>query len=306
MHSSISNSRFIIFFLSFALFLFLGTFLRPGPKLEGLPRLQQLSRKMGWHAQFDIVIGGDSRVQRGVSPKAMQEVLVKARVANFGFSALCLDEGYLNRLESLLDPKSKSPTIILGITPLSLSSYGTKKSEYHEYYEKHSAEHFLNDHFGSLIHLFRAYKKDDLKRLLGWTIEENPHYQAIQDDGWIKSNRTPPLPLEALDMYKKLFSEHHFLPKVEERLLKKVEELTKKDIAMYAFRPPTTKELAKLEKSICAFNQEVFIRKFKKRGGRWIDISEDDYFSYDGSHIDGSSAQRLSIKIAKILAKQGH
>ena len=261
---------------------------------------------MRWQREFDIVVGGDSRVQRGVSPSSIKEALPKARVANFGFSAACFDDQYMNHLESLLATNSKSPTIVLGVTALSLTASAKKNNEYREYAKKHSAEHFLNDHFGKFIFMFRPYKKRDLKKAFGWSKEQHTYYEAAQADGWIKTNRKPHLPTHALAEYKSLFSQYVYLKTQEDELLTKVEELVKKGIAVYAFRPPTTKAMTLLERKMCDFDEDEFINEFRRRGGKWLHLAQTKYQSYDGSHIDGPSAKRLSKWIGEQLAKQGH
>ena len=271
-----------------------------------MPLLQQLSRKMRWQKQFDIVLGGDSRVQRGMSPSSIMEAIPKARVANFGFSAACFDEQYLSHLESLLAADSKSPTIVIGLTALSLTSYAQKNNEYREYAKKHSAEHFLNDHFGKFIFMFRPYQKRDLKKLFGWSKEQHRYYEIARADGWIETNREPLLPTHALAEYKRLFSQYSFLKAQEDELLRKVGNLVKKGIAVYAFRPPTTKEMALLERKMCDFDESKFIDEFRKRGGKWLHLPQENYQSYDGSHIESPSAKRLSKWIGEELAKQGN
>ena len=55
--------------------------------------------KAHWHPHsLDVVLAGDSRIYRGVSPKAMSETLPGLRVGNFGFSSVALAEPYLSRV----------------------------------------------------------------------------------------------------------------------------------------------------------------------------------------------------------------
>ncbi len=307
MHSSTSNSKFPLEYklltataILLAIMLTIVGIIRPIGKTRGMDPLSQLSQKMRWHEQFDIVFGGDSRTQRGVSPGAIEKELPNKKVANFGFSAACLDPKYLSHLKKLIKKQSKKPTIVLGVTALSLTAYAQKNNAYLEYAKKHRAEHYLNAHFGHILHFFRRYKKDEIKQLLGYA-RAHDYYEYAKNDGWIQSNRRPHIPRYALKEYEKLLNKHPFVPKLQEDLLVKVHELTKAGVRVFAFRPPTTKEMAELEKKLCAFDKDKFIEEFKSYGGKWIEVDDRNYRSYDGSHIDEKSAVKFSKDLAKAL-----
>lgn len=59
--------------------------------------------------------------------------------------------------------------------------------------------------------------------------------------------------------------------------------------------------LSELENRLSGFNSKEFIESFKEYGGIWIELESKDYHTYDGSHLKGKSARKLSSKISEIL-----
>ena len=49
-----------------------------------------------------------------------------------------------------------------------------------------------------------------------------------------------------------------------------------------------------LEDSISGFNESDVRKRFEEVGGKWQELNNGDFESYDGSHLDYNSAEKLS------------
>src|SRR5512146_2424266 len=81
-------------------------------------------------AKYDLILMGDSRVYRGLSPASMESVLTGYRIFNFGYSGGGLDRLMYAAAEKRLDPKSDRPSIVFGVTPLALTPYAARNEHY--------------------------------------------------------------------------------------------------------------------------------------------------------------------------------
>jgi hypothetical protein len=59
-----------------------------------------------------------------------------------------------------------------------------------------------------------------------------------------------------------------------------------------------------LEDSLSGFKENIIKSRIINNGGRWLDIEESLYSTYDGSHLDGESARLFSVHIAKKIKTQ--
>jgi hypothetical protein len=74
---------------------------------------------------------------------------------------------------------------------------------------------------------------------------------------------------------------------------------TSKGIRVFGFRPPTTIAMLQLENEMSAFDEKALIAAFTAAGGTWIPVDFSKYHSYDGSHLDEASAEKLSAFLGK-------
>ena len=72
------------------------------------------------NSTYNVVVGGDSRIYRGINPSRIEENFKENITAiNLGYSSAGYSAQYLNFLESRLDPNSKYKIMLLGVTPVS-------------------------------------------------------------------------------------------------------------------------------------------------------------------------------------------
>ncbi len=72
--------------------------------------------------QYDLIIAGDSRIYRGVSTKPFSELL-DVKAINLGFSSGIFEKHMFQLIDEKLNYRSHKKTIVLGISPLTLTMY---------------------------------------------------------------------------------------------------------------------------------------------------------------------------------------
>lgn len=274
------------------------------PRFEsGIPAEQFWIQKAQWKQNADIVLAGDSRIYRGLSPERMQQILPKCCIKNFGFSVARFTPDYLKAIEAVLIPTSQTPVIVLGISPLSLTFGRNMINGFRDAKEKSRWEQFLWNYFGILLNWIKPITKEELAPYLSsYTIEK--YYRRYEPNGWVASSLTPENPTLKLDHYRTLFRDNPVSPKLTNHLLQTVSRWKKQGIKIYAFRPPTTLLMVQLENEISGFQEKTFIRQFSEAGGTWISIEPEGWNSYDGSHLSEQAALRLSEQIAHEIEKR--
>lgn len=247
---------------------------------------------------LDVIIVGDSRVYRGLSPEHMGKNLLGCRIFNFAYSAGSLGERMLSEAEKRLDPNGRK-IIILGVTPLSLTPRSALDEQFLQEKNKDRLEVAYIMHLGQLNDFFAPFTK-----LLKTADSDSPEYhQEYHKDGWIASWMKPERPNEGLDSYAGAFTNNSVSAEIEKNLVARTADLVKRGYRVFAFRPPTCREMTELENRLSGFREEEFVKNFTAAGGLWIPVSNNDYHSYDCSHIDKESAIKLSYFIADRISR---
>lgn len=246
----------------------------------------------------DILLVGDSRVYRGLSPAAMAAVLKGSKILNFGYSSAGFEPFFLDAAVKKLSAKGKR-ILVLGVTPHSLTAIAAQNKHYREQAHQENLPFWIKN-----IEYF--FGRDStiaaVKYLLRVQHGSDQYHTISHDDGWCECYY-PLAPAQGLPVYKKLFSSYQVSAEVTKIMLDKVKELTKAGITIFAFRPPTYPAMEQLEDSISGFVEKDFIQGFEAAGGRWLVL--DDRFSfdcYDGSHITGTAAKKLSRELGQKIA----
>lgn len=297
----LKNKTYITLILSLILIIILGLVL---PKQDASK--SQLERfwlkKIFANKNYDILIMGDSRTYRGISPQAMQQVLKNYKILNFAYSNGGLNNFMFNEAEKHLSKKRNKQIIVLGVTPYSLTSLSEKNKQYLQELTRPKEDVYQRLYLNPLLTFFSPVKPDFV--FSGRSKEPQVIYkQEFFDNGWVASNKIPSNPHEAIPYYKKDFSSINVSLTLINNLITKTQYWTKKGIKVFAFRPPTTNEMLQLENKTSGFNELSFVKKFENAGGHWINIDVSKYYSYDGSHLSKKSAIKLSKKIAFEIKK---
>jgi len=246
--------------------------------------------------KYDVVIIGDSRVYRGLSPKIISDGIGGLSVLNFGYSSARLNKFMFSQAEKRLDKESDNKIIIIGVTPNSLIASSNENDHYLEFSNMPREEQLEVLYFYDFLKLFAPIRKKDFKR----TKQGNkPNYvQEFEPNGWIASNKIPEDTTEAFDSYTKFFSVNKVSNEMIRGFCLQTKLWVEKGILVYAFRFPTSEGMKNIEDSLSGFNEELLSEEFADAGGKWLEIDTNYYHSYDGSHLDKHSAIILSQKLS--------
>ncbi|MEK7486372.1 MAG: hypothetical protein AABZ60_18785 [Planctomycetota bacterium] len=274
------------------------------PSFEtGVPQDQFWIQKIQWRNNADIVLGGDSRIYRNLSPERMKKTLKNRCIKNFGFSVARFTPEYLNAIEKVLISESPHPVIVLGISPLSITSGVNISSGFREARAKSSWDRWLIGNFGTILDFIKPITQEELAPYISqYTIKK--YYRHYYEDGWVASSLKPINPELKLDHYRGLFKENKVSLKLVQNLLKTLARWIQLGIDVYGFRPPTTAKMVQLENDTSGFQESEFISQFESAGGFWINVEPEGWISYDGSHLDEVDALKLSELIASEIEKR--
>jgi len=262
------------------------------------------SSKATWRGCCDVVIAGDSRVVIGLSPQQMGQFLPGLRILNFGFYANGYSLAYLEAIEQTLDTLSPCKTIILGISPRSLTARSEKLNFFTVYSQQSNSDKFLVRYFDTLLRFTDPLSLSDVWHNLLSDEKQRYFRQCYFPDGWIASDKRPLRPDQKLDNYILEFKDNPVSEEIITKLLSFVKQWTQAGIYVYAFRPPSSKAMVELENKYAKFDQTDFVNSFKAAGGLWIDLDQNGYQSYDGSHLLSTEALKLSEDIARFVKRK--
>ncbi len=269
---------------------------------HGLYFSEYWARKGGWNKCADMVLAGDSRTLAGLSPHEMKKYFPGARIYNYGFGAAWFSSEYMDKVESLLDPNSKNKTIIMGISPHSLTKHDPDAGDFFTIYSQSERERFMNIHLAALITFFDPLSfKDALKGIFPSLAEEHTE-KTLYADGWIAAFRESDSIKNALIRYTSFYKQSLVDPCNIENVTRHVKRWTSLGIKVYGFIPPTCKEMHQLESTISGLDQQDFVNKFEASGGVWIDTDPTAYHTFDGSHLQDDGAIKFTNDFcAKII-----
>ena len=267
--------------------------------------------KTTWSDCADIVLAGDSRIYRGLSPEEIGRSLPGRKILNFGFSAAAYSTDYLNAVENVLHRKGDNRAVVLGIAPWCLTPGAIADNGFREYFDKKETERFMTRYFGDIYYRFRPFDysidRGGIHVDLGIGKNIEHYYQRFGNDGWAESYRVPE---HSYDVAIKAITKAHIdagpvSQEAVDTLLNRVKKWVGEGVAVYGFRPPTFPERVALEDSLSHFNSAAFVEAFTEAGGRWLDVDQGAYHTYDGSHLHFKDARRLSFEMGQWIANGG-
>ncbi|MBN2682572.1 MAG: hypothetical protein JXR58_08690 [Bacteroidales bacterium] len=288
------NERIIYVFLLSAVLLVAGGFFLPKPQDDKLIQDRFWVKKTHGNNDFDIIIMGDSRAYRGISPEAMQKHLPDCKILNFGYSSGRINKFMCSEAEKRI-ALGRKKTVILAISPNTLIPPPVENAHYLEQYLLPKEEIYQRLYFAPLLHFFSSVKPSEI--FSGKSRKDNNYIQKYYDNGFVASHKLKEDTTEALKTYEKWFKEAAVSRKMIKDLLEQTEDWTKRGITVIAFRIPSSYSMEKLEDSLAGFNELELKDLFLKAGGIWLDFPKNQYHSYDGSHLHFQSAERLSEEL---------
>lgn len=289
--------RLLVFALMAPAWVLVGALARPAPRDAGIAPQAFWARKADWGPEFDLVLAGDSRVFRGVSPEIVGPA-TGLRVANFGFGGNGFTERYLQDCERLLNSKG-ARVVVLALTPSTLTPSASKTNAHLELQGGHAAERWLDGKVGGLLYPLRPLPLTDV--LLAVQGRDKGH-QEFHPSGWVESVHPEEDYGPVLQAYRDVFVNNQVADPIVRALLGRVSDWIKRGITVFVFRPPTSPAMAALENRLSGFDERDLRARFVERGATWLAF-ENVYASYDGSHLSAAAARGFSTDLGASLAK---
>ncbi len=259
-------------------------------------------RKASVRGELEVVLAGDSRVFRGLSPSAMKGTLAGRSVANLGFSGACLCGRYLSYVEAALDPRARTPLIVLGITPHSLTAHAAKDNGYVAEARRSRSEALERAYLTPAMDFFEPVTMKAVSN--AWTGAGRPptrYVQRFADDGWVASDLEPPEPDGALREYEAVLGASPVDRGLVAALVATTARWAQRGVRVVGFRPPVSARMRELEDRLGAFDEPELQRRFVGAGGEYLVFDDAAYPTYDGSHVGAAVALALSRDLAARL-----
>lgn len=248
---------------------------------------------------YDMVIMGDSRVYRGVSPETMETQLPGLKILNFAYSNGGLNPEMFEMAEKKISKKSQVKLIVLGVSPNCLTGYTQTNEQFRQEKNRPREELFERLYLNGMLYYFSATTPEAIRDQLKKKPTGSYYLNEYRANGYVASEKFPTDTLEAIPSYISDFTNY----KVDEHyvgdLIKQVKTWNNQGIKVVGFRTPVSAPLRALEDTMGLFNEAVLSARFTEAGGHWIDFNPNLYKTYDGSHLNRISAVKLSEDLAK-------
>lgn len=279
--------------LSFGLTLALA-FLLPQSENRSIMREWFWLNKTYRLSDAELIVAGDSRAYRGIDPQSINDEII---AINLAFSAAGFSKDYLAFVCAHFHENEKEKVLVLGLTPFSLTPTALKNEHLQGFRTMSPFQRYKGLYINPTLRLFEPRTVEDLYPL---NVSEN-YTEVYHENGWMESNDLPGDSLSALNSYQNIFDENRVQASAISYLMKQVDSLSAVGIKIIGFRPPTTPEMHALEDSLSGYNEQAIKQQFEAAGGIWIDVKDEDFATYDGSHLRPASARKLSALIGKAL-----
>lgn len=254
-------------------------------------------------AIYDVVIIGDSRTYRGVSPAIISEYLPEKKILNFAYSNGGLNNFVFAEAEKKLSKNNNKKFIIIGITANTLSGF-TRNNEQLILEKSRPREDVLERiYFNGILNHFSSVTPEQVINLLKNKPVPNYYRNRYYPDGYVESDKFPKDTMEAIPSYYDDFTKYKVDHLYIEELSDQVRKWNEKGIMVVGYCPPVSYPMKELEKTMGLFDYEFIKSEFIKNGGKWIDLNSNEYKTYDGSHLERESAEKLSKVIADYIKK---
>jgi hypothetical protein len=255
------------------------------------------------NAQFNFVVGGDSRVYRGVSVDAIEKAVgADLHGHNLGYSSAGFSTEYMNFLTSRLSPKGQR-FMVLGITPHSFTMDAAANSHYHQFYDIPKLEIYKGLYLSGVLKHFAPYRMSEIRDYVKNKPKTDYYFEDFTNQGWVRSDKRPEDMLVALQIYRDIFTKYQIKDSLVTNFFKVLEGLKKESIQVIAYRPPTFDAMVELEDSLSGFNEDYVRAEMERRGCIWIDFQNKDFKTYDGSHLHYDSAEKLGRLIGEEMKR---
>lgn len=251
-------------------------------------------------SKYDLILVGDSRTYRGVSPNEMEKKLTGMKVLNFAYSNGGLNPTIFEAAEKKLSKEDRQKIIILGVTANCITGYTQNNEQFTIEKNRPREEIIERKYLNPLLYRFAPTTIDLVKDWVTNKKSQNYYSSIYNNNGWVESDKYPADTTEAIESYKKDFASFKVEERYIETMLNQINTWSEKGILVVGFRPPVSQPMRELEDSMGLYNEAEISARFEAAGGHWIDLNMSEYKTYDGSHLGKESA----LKLSSVLAEQ--
>jgi len=261
------------------------------------------SRKTFAPAKFEVVIMGDSRVYRGLSPEILESHLPGLKVLNFAYSNGGLNPTMFDAAEKKLAKNDKPKIMILGISANAITGYSSGNQHYLQELNLPREEILERIYLNPLRYWFSSTSPEKLILYFSKSKETAYYRNKYFMNGYVESDKFPVDTTEAISSYIDDFTNFKMDSSNLNVLFKQVEKWTNAGLFVVGFTPPVSQPMRMLEDTLGLFNEATIKAGFEMASGHWIDLDPARFKTYDGSHLNIESAQQLSNKIGEEVEK---
>lgn len=249
--------------------------------------------------EVDLIIYGDSRTSEAVDTRPFQEAFPEHTPRNMGFPTGSFNPFMFDYLRDIIAGKEDRMIVLLGITPYSLTTETASNGHFLDAWDLPAEEVAKRLTLNPMMGFF-----DPVSPSLFFDVDQGKgRYVTYHPDGWEAAYELPLDPRRWLGRYEDAFRRTQVDPDSVEATYDFVREMDRRGIPVFAFRPPTTPAMEKIENEQSGFDEAAFARGFEAAGGEWIEHEDRfAYFSYDGSHLHYRAARAFSRDLAAAVA----
>ncbi|MFQ6723089.1 MAG: hypothetical protein ACLRFH_01645 [Opitutales bacterium] len=250
--------------------------------------------------QYDIVLVGDSRTYKGISPEILEKYCKSYSVFNFGFSS-----GRINRQLLLEAYKKLKPNgariFVFSCTPIDLIN--VKNDHWFDLYKELAS---LNKWPAQLYNLkLKLVPWQERKKLIKAKYNFSNYWEMYhKKSGWCACWQKDIFYESTFKSYKEQFAKRSFRKTDLHDFLGNLKWCKENNINVIAFRMISCPEMDILEDRLSGCNFVDVKNAVLQQGGIWLERPNHLQFrSYDASHLDYQSAEKFSNWLGKKLKK---
>lgn len=256
------------------------------------------TRKTFAPAKYNMILMGDSRVYRALSPEIIETKLPGLKVLNFAYSNGGLNQVMFDAAEKKLARNSHPKIIVLGVSANSITDYSAGNQQYIQELTRPPEEVLERFYLNPVRYWFSSTSPEKLKQHFSAKTDSAYYLNTYFMNGYVESEKFPVDTTAAISSYIDDFKNYKVDSAHLNVLYNQVRKWSENGITVVGFVPPVSQSMRILEDTLGLFDEAAIKAGFEKASGHWIDINPGSYETYDGSHLTIESARRLSGKMA--------